>query len=303
MLTFLNTLTNLMLLLAWVRLWTRPSREFYFNPFLSGTSRLCDSVLDPLRAALRLPEAPIALLVMLMLFALRTLIISHLGGTWICQLSPLFIFMAPENNGSWTPIFTFSALHAIAALLRFWGVYLIVRLITTNYRANRAFEAFSYFTRPFSLLPLPLQPLLLLIGHLALVTTLLHLNLPHSSAIGSSELTQHLISPIASSSTLAQIVKTLWLSVLSMSGSLATLTSALFILIIGNLITSILGIQNLMLICHEGAEMLMGRFARSVSPATTGLNFAPLFFFLGINLLHHTIVSMLHQLISSPLLR
>ena len=62
---------NLLLLLFWIRLWSAPAKEFYFNPFLSGTVKFTDSVLAFLRPVLNMPEQAAALVVMLFVILFR----------------------------------------------------------------------------------------------------------------------------------------------------------------------------------------------------------------------------------------
>ncbi len=295
---------NLLLLLAWVRLWPTSSREFHFNPFLSATVRLTDAVLGPLRALLRLPEPAVAALALLLVYAFRTLLSGRLGATWSCGVAGLFVFSQPPSGDQWGPHFLYSALHAGLFLARLWGVFLLVRLITPRQRTSRAFEAFSYFARPFSRLPLLAQPVLLGALHLVLVAVLARHGLLKSLAPGGTGgLAEQAVSPFLTGPWPAQALKTLWLAALSMSDCLSLLTGALFVLILGNIVAALLQAGPLMLLCHESAEMLMGRFARPAAAAGGGLNFAPFLFLLAANLLRNSVSSALFQLIHSPLLQ
>ena len=83
-------LTNLLLLLFWVRLWSQPDRELYFNPLLSAPTRLTDRVLDFLRPALPLPERLTTLLLLVFLLAFRGAAWHHLPND-VRLLPPLLL--------------------------------------------------------------------------------------------------------------------------------------------------------------------------------------------------------------------
>jgi len=73
-------------LIFWVRLWSAPAREFYFNPFLSGTMRLTDSVLAFLRPVLFMPERAAALAVLIFVLLFKTVVTWRFGGDWLIRV-------------------------------------------------------------------------------------------------------------------------------------------------------------------------------------------------------------------------
>ncbi len=297
MLTF-TLLFNLMLLLFWVRLWSSPSGEFHFNPFLSGTVRLTDSVFSFLRPVLRLPEQAAALLILVFIVAFKTLFVSRLGGHWSLTIGAVFQFAPPVAGDLWGPRFLYSALDAALFFAHVWTVYFLVLAISSQQRASRAAEAFAYFARPFSRLPFLAQPVALLVIHGLLALTLsrtgvLTETLPNQTAEPSAA------SPFLSGPLLLQGLRTGWLAVLSFADGLALLTRTLFVLILGNFAAAILQIGGIAVVCHEAVEMLMGRFARNRTATGMGLDFTPLIFFFVISITYDSIRAGLFNLIHS----
>ena len=294
---------NILFLLFWVRLWSAPEKEFYFNPFLSGTVKLTDSVLAFLRPVLFLPEQAAALVVILFITLFKTILFSRLGGTWIIQLGTYFQFTPPVQAAGEriTPLLLFSVLHVAVFLVRVWTVYLLVRLITPPFRTTRATEALAFFARPFSRLPSLAQPFALLALHAVLVFAI--------SRTGTLSVTGQpleatpaeatLVSPFLSGPLLMQLLKTGWLAALSFADGLMLLTRGLFILIIANLGAAILQARGATIICSEGVELLLGRFTRRGS-AGMGFDFTPLIFFFVVDLMYNSICRGLFELIQSP---
>lgn len=293
----LQVIFNVLLLLFWVRLWSAPANEFYFNPFLSGTVRLTDSVLSFLRPVLRLPEQASALLTLLFIGAFKTLLLGRMGGSWSLTVGAVFHFSLPPSGDLWGPHFLYSALDAALFFARFWTVYFLVLAISPQQRASRAFEAFAYFARPFSRIPFLAQPVVLLAIHGALAFVLCRTGVLTEAMAGQQAgVEQASASPFLTGPFFMQLLKTGWLGVLSMADGLALLTQALFILILGNFAAAILQIGSLTIICHETVEMLLGRFARN--PVTgMGLDFTPLIFFFVANLTYEGVRAGLFNLI------
>jgi len=291
---------NTILLLFWVRLWSSPDREFYFNPFLSGTVRLTDSVLVFLRPVFNLPDQVAALLVLLFAAAFKTIALVRLHVAWLLSFGVNFAFAPAAAVTSWKVQFVYSVLQFASFLFKFWSVYLIVKLITPQHHVTRATEALDFFARPFSRLPLLLQPVVLALLHFALAFAATRIGVLSIATPLNDEAKVISESPFLAGPFLAQFLKISWLAALSMADGLEILIRTLFVLIIGNLGAAIFQMQGLLIICNEGVELLMGRFARSRSMSGMGLDFTPLIFFFVVDMLYRGICIGLENLITMP---
>ncbi len=291
---------NILVLLFWVRLWSEPAREFYFNPFLSGTVKLTDSIIAFLRPVLLMPPKAAAFAVVLFIIIFKTVLFYRLNLGWNITLGTYFSFAPPAAAKPALPILLFSFLQTALFLMRLWTVYLLIRLITPAFRSSRALEALDFFCRPFSWIPFPLQPLVLLALHGAMALILTRIGAlgiaPHP--LGEPKLSA--ASPFLHGTLVLQMLKTGWLAALSLADGLMLLTRCLFALIIGNLLTAITRAQGLSLICGEGVEMLLGRFARR-GAAGMGFDFTPLIFFFVVDLMYNSVCQVLFKLIHSPM--
>jgi hypothetical protein len=304
---------HILMLFFWIRLWSAPSKEFYFNPFLSGTVRLTDSALAFLRPVLFLPEQAAALAVLLFVLLFKTLLLWRLGGDWSIRLGTWFEFTPRAADGRFSPVLLFSALQAAVFFVRLWTVYLLVRLITPSTRTTRATEALAFFARPFSRLPFLAQPLVLFALHAVIALTLARtaaLDVPAQlqQALGQAapglnphDVAQHVRSPFLTGPLYAQLLKTGWLAALSFADGLMLLTRGLIVLIICNLGATLFQSRGATIVCGEGVELLLGRFARRGS-AGMGFDFTPLIFFFVVDLMYNSICRGLYQLIHSPFL-
>ncbi|MDD4101737.1 MAG: hypothetical protein PHU80_03785 [Kiritimatiellae bacterium] len=291
---------NFIALFFWVRLWSAPAKEFYFNPFLSGTVKLTDTILAFLRPVLYMPAQAAACCVMLFIVVFKTVALHRLNIGWNITVGTYFNFSPPAAANPVLPILLFSFMQTALFIIRLWTVYLLVRLITPAFRSSRALEALDFFCRPFSWIPFALQPLALLALHG--VTALI---LTRTGSLGITphplgEPTPSAVSPFMQGTILLQMLKTGWLAALSLADGLMLLTRCLFALIIGNLLAAISRAQGLSIICSEGVEMLLGRFARR-GAAGMGFDFTPLIFFFVVDLLYNSVCQVLLRLIHSPM--
>ncbi len=291
---------NLLLLLFWIRLWSAPSKEFYFNPFLSGTIKFTDSALAFLRPVLYLPEQAAATVILLFVILFKALLFLRLQVPLTIKLGTFFHFSPIVVGDRMSGLLLFNLLHFAAFLLKLWTVYLLVRLITPPFRSNRATETFDFFARPFSRLPLLAQPFVLFALHAALAFTV-----SRTGALSTlSQITESAkpitTSPFLAGPLFAQILKTGWLAALSFADGLSMLTRALFILILGNLAAAILQARGAVIICSEGVELLLGRFARN-RIGGAGFDFTPLIYFFVVDMMYNSICIGLFNLIHLPL--
>lgn len=298
---YLPFLFNIVLLLFWVRLWAAPDKEFYFNPFLSGTVRLTDTILAFLRPVLFLPEQAAALALILFTVVFKTLLMARLNIVWELTFGLDFRYTPSATDSSWGLLLLFSAYHFASFLLKFWCVYLLVKFITPAHRVTRATEALDFFARPFSRLPLLAQPFVLILLQVVLAFAVSRTGVLNVVNPLSQETKTIAVSPFLSGPLFAQLLKTGWLAALAMADSLALLIRALFVLIIGNLGAAVFQSQGALILCNEGIELLMGRFARN--RATTlgmGIDFTPLIFFFVVDMVYRGICVGIGNLINSP---
>ena len=159
-------LINCLLLLFWIRLWSDPKGEFYFNPFLSGPIRLVDAVVN----ALGLPRKLTCLLMLVVGLVFRAALALRFGYEWKLSLGSIFDFT--PRMFSFPNLLVFSVLDFLLFIARLWTVYLLIRMITPSNRRDRGTEAFEFSVRPFSLLMPPLRIALLVTVHLLIVLEL-----------------------------------------------------------------------------------------------------------------------------------
>ena len=285
-------------LIFWVRLWSAPEREFTFNPFLSGTMRLTDSVFAFLRPVLFMPERAAALAVLLFVLLFKTVFNWRFGGEWLIRIGQGFAFAPLPAVNHAVSLVLFSTLQTAVFILRLWTVYLLVRLITPPFRSTRASEALAFFVRPFSYVPVLLQPFALLALHGVLAFTLTHACVSTQSPMPAAG---QPLNPFMSGPLYAQFLKTFWLAVLSFSDGLMFLTRGLFVLIIANFGAALLQSRGAAILCSEGVELLLGRFARRGGTGM-GFDFTPLIFFFVADLLYTSIGRVLLQLMYTPFL-
>jgi len=163
------TITNLLAFLFWVRLWSQPDRDLYFNPFLSAPTRLTDRILDFLHPVLPLPGRLMSLLLLVFLLVFRALALHNIfaQGPWTIAVGTIFSF-APAESGL-PGALRFSALHFLFFVVRFWGVFVLLQLLTPVPRRDRATEAFHFAALPLSALRRWLQVALLVAANAILV--------------------------------------------------------------------------------------------------------------------------------------
>lgn len=297
---YLLLVFNVIFLLFWLRLWSAPDKEFYFNPFLSGTIKLTDSVIAFLRPVLYMPEQAAALVILLFLTLFKTLLFVRLNFAWNITLGTYFLF-APARAENLPHLLLFSVLHIAAFLLRLWTVYLLVRLITPPFRTTRATEALAFFARPFSRISPFAQPFVLIGLHAALAFAVSRTGVLHIFSQVTEAPKTAMTSPFLEGPYYAQLLRVGWLAALSLADGLALLVRMLFAFIIGNLGAALFQARGATLICSEGVELLLGRFARH-GVGGMGFDFTPLIFFFVVDLLYNSICRGLYELIQSPLL-
>jgi hypothetical protein len=279
------TLTNLLALLFWVRLWSQPERELYFNPFLSTPTRLTDRVLDFLRPVLPLPGRPAAFLLIAFVLAFRALFRSrfHPEDPWRIALGLVFPFN-PGQPGMLGAL-QFSLLDFLFFLARFWGVALLVQWLTPVPRRTRASDAFRFFALPFSGLHGWLQPVALCLTHAALVCTLCSCaTLDARDLPRQHDLPFALPGPGSNGYRLALGSLTLC----SISDLLMVAWHMVFAMLVVSLFAALTRNPLLIVACQEGVVTLLGRFGHRLQLGF--LDLSPLLFMASLFLLHHAVV-------------
>ncbi|MCL2103637.1 MAG: hypothetical protein FWH21_01060 [Kiritimatiellaeota bacterium] len=288
--TYLQLAAHLFLLLFWARFWVKPKQAFYFNPFLSGTTRFIDGLIQFLRPALRFPECLMPLVLLLLFWVFQTIFFARFGDVWNMSFGG-FYFSPPDESLSWGMQFAYSGLLSAQLLLGAWTLYVLTRLIARPNRTTRAQEAFAFFMAPFSWLPCLLQLLVVLMLHFGLVYAVIHIGaVPH---IGQEE--RFTGGPLSD-----QFLKTGALALLSFSNGLDILLYALFFFWAGAFSSWLLGNTFLMMICQENIEVLVGRFKRNPSTITGGLDFSLLIFSIVVYHLANFVQSRLGNVILAP---
>ena len=298
--TYLQLAAHLFLLLFWTRFWVRPEQEFYFNPFLSGTTRLIDGIIGFLRPALMLPDRLMALVLLVLFWAFQAVFFVRFGKAWHIAFGMVY-FAPPEEALSWGTQLACSGLRSAQFLLQVWTLSFLVRLISPPTRTTRAQEVLAFLTSPFSRIPLLAQPLVLMALHVGLVLAVLRTAaLPSVVDIVQGETTgiQHVL---AGGSALGQLYHTGLLALMSFVSGLEALLYALVVFLFAGLATMLFGAKGPAIICRESADLLMGRFARNASSASGGIDFTPLFFIIIVNLISHYLQTGLGRLVLLPL--
>jgi len=299
MIVYLQLIVHLLLVLLWLRIWVKPANEFYFNPFLSGTTRLVDSVLNFMRPVLMLPDQAAAFVLLAFFCVFKTLFFLRFGNGVFLTFGTIFAFEPAPDKDAFSLQILYGTLQFGFFLVRLWTLALLVRLIAPPKRLTRAREAFTFFTRPFSSFPFILQPFLLLGLHFCLTITMLNLGfIPNTLPV----LIQH---PLGNASdffltgqSLNLLLKTGLLSLMSFGDGLMWLNNALVLCLAGSFLSMIFGWKTIALISSEGIEVFLGRFTRRQT-ATSGIDFTPIIFYFIVYILYSTVQIGLYKLIAS----
>lgn len=300
---YLQLIAHLLLLLFWVRVWVRPANEFYFNPFLSGTTRFTDNILQFFRPVLMLPDQGAALVLLSFFCVFKTLFFMRFGPGVTLSFGTLFSFTPDAHATAFSLQVLYGAVQFALFVVRLWTLYFFVQLIAAPKRLTRAAEAFAFFTRPFSLIPFILQPFVLVGLHFCLTVAVLNLGFipgtlttlipnPEAPALGL----------FLEGHPLHLFLRMGWLSLMSFGDGLMWMNNALLLCILGSFLSMLFGMKTVMLICAESVEVLLGRFSRRPT-ATGGIDFTPMIFYFIVNSLYAMIQIGLYKLITLPLFK
>ena len=276
-------ITDLLVLLFWVRFWAASEQEFYFNPFLSAPARLTDRVVDFLRPVLPLPGRLTALLLVAFVLAFRAVALQHFfaeNWPWTVTIGPFFAF-TPRQPGVHGALL-FSLLDFLFFIARFWGLYLFVQALTPVMRRDRGSEAFHVAAMPLSAQRWWLQLLLLVATHAVLVYELTRVGV---ATLHAAEGMPHSTAPMLPDvSTADHLLHLGWLTALSLADALQAGKACMLAFIIGSFVSLLLQNAALNAVCNEGVSVLLGRFARRIPVGM--LDFTPILYFFGVNILY-----------------
>ncbi len=276
-------LTNLLLLLFWVRLWSQPDRELYFNPLLSAPTRLTDRVLDFLRPALPLPERLTTLLLLVFLLAFRGAAWHHLRPEepWAVAIGPLFRFVPREPGVAGA--LAFSLLSFLFFIACYWGAYVLTQFLTPVRRRDRTSEAFRFAALPLAALPRGAQLLLLLAVHGVLVYVLCLIGSPGTAPTPqASPGTAPTVALPALTLTL-QPIQLVYMGLLSVADLLVTALHLMFALLVGSFAAALLQNPATGILCNEGIATLLGTRRRLMIGF---LDLTPLLYLIALHLLY-----------------
>lgn len=287
-------LSNVFLLLLWMRLWRVGPHEFTFNPLLSGPSRLADAVIDFLRPVLiGLPSAWIAGLSLLFLLAFRGVLLCSAGADW--QIVVGMGFGRVLGVGNWFDCTVFSITVFVVFLIRIWGLGFLIAVMTPARRPDRVAEAFAHFTRPFSLLPRLHMGLALVALNALLVIHLQHVGRPFTGSF-TNGLTA-LPAALDWQQPVAAVVRLSWLTALSLADSLHTAGGAMMGVVLASLLATITQNHGLQQLTRESVAFLLGGFSRR--PVVIGLiDLTPLAYFFAMNILYGLATGLLRMLLA-----
>ena len=299
--TYLQLAAHLFLLVFWMRLWVKPEQSFSFNPFLSGTFRLGDKVVAFLRPALGFPDRSAAFVLLAFFWIFQAMFFIRFGKIWYLSLGMVQFIAPPKESLTWGMQFAYSGIHSAQFLIQVWTVYFFTRLIAPPNRPARAQEAFTFFMRPFSRLPLLLQPFVLLALHVALayavvrIGALSHIGLPRQDEV------KFVSGLFTDGHVLAQLARIGMVAMMSFASGFETLIYAIIFFILGGLAMTLVGVQTLSLIFRESVDVLMGRFARNPTVTGGGFDFTPILFIFVVSFINGNMQVLLSKLLLMPL--
>ncbi|MDD2599664.1 MAG: hypothetical protein PHO37_10605 [Kiritimatiellae bacterium] len=298
----LSFVFNIILVFLFVKLCSKNESEFFFNPFVGLVSTRINKLLDFLKPVLAMPEQMAILVIATFLFLFKTLLFSRLSPVISISFGELITCtpmaeMSVPGTPARVALLVFSLLNTSTFIFKFWSFYFLTSLIAVPLRKTRASEAFSYYAMPFSRLPLLFQPVALLLLHTALAyicssvghLTYLQLGADRPGVIALTT------APFA-----IRIVKTIWLGMLSFSDAIMIMVQVLFVSIIGSMIATVLRKKELMTLCSETTELILGRFSRG-GASRGGLDFTPIIFFFVAHYGYMIICTFVTNLINTPI--
>lgn len=294
--SILNVFFDCVIFFFSIRLLTRPGHGFSFNPFVSAPTVSMDNVLGGIRSFFGLPERGGCVMVILLAFALKILFLHKTGPSAGLNVGTVFTFTpSPSAAGGFAAAAGLGAAGTLLFVFRVWTVFLFVRLLQPPGAGSRALDAFSYFSRPLSRFR-TVTAWLTLAGGGFLFMLLLVQGFRLTSLTPTGRMDVALFGSIP---VWISLLKTAWLTVLTLVDGIYFLNQTLFVLVVGSLLFSLIGWMAGLAFVGEWIDLVLGRFriARQVGGM---LDFRPVFFFLLSTLLYSFLAGILSQMILMP---
>lgn len=298
--TYLQIILNAILLFLGIRIFTRPQKAFYFNPFISAPMGLLDRWALFLRPVFPFAEQIVFAIIFLAIFFVKVACFMKSGTQPSFTIGRQIVFLMPFTKDAMVAFpqaLLCSVFDCIFFLFRFWCVYLFVNLLTGKTFQKRALEAYSFLCRPLSRLPIFIAPIVLFIAILVLLVLLLNLfpDPTVRSLIPTSGDSPIITLQILSEPFPVLMIKLAWLGVLFMVDALYFANMTLFVAILGNIACALLSWHTGNAVCSEIVDMLLGRFSRKIGGGV--LDFTPIVYYFVLSTVHSFISNALVQML------
>ena len=282
-------LTNVLLLILWLRLLPQRDEKTFFNPYVAGGVSFADRILRFLQPVLgALPPYAAATLVLVFLIAFRGIVAAGVGLDWVETMG---LWRISINNRSPGASLWFSFLSFGWLLHRLWTLEWVLTLLRPKTRDSRASAALSAFAMPVSAVPVVSRGIFLLLFGAVLGASLARVGFPNIPIIEAAD--PSLVLPAVPETGKALLV----MSVGAMTDVLAMASQFVMIFIILSFFGTIMGSQPTATIGTEGIDLIVG----SVVPrpiTVGGMSFAPIVFFIVAGLLHTVVLGVLYQFLT-----
>ena len=283
-----DSLVNLVLLVFWLRLWTRSDdRNLVFNRYLAPFDRAASLVTDFLRpVCLGAPPQVAAAAVLVFVIVLRGLAVPD-RASWLLTLG----FDRVADTGHVGTRIAFSALSFGVFLFKLWSLAVLYAGSRARAFREQPVTALAHLSRPLSLLHVEWRPLALF-GFGILVAALLDVGghaIPRSTlAVLPVGLHWQADAPVVTALKLALLALAAWVQVLPV------IQSILFLLILGSWISMFTGSDGLIVLCHDWITLLLGPLRRF--PLRLGLfDLTPIVFAFALGYISNGLMQLLYS--------
>ncbi|MFO7871313.1 MAG: hypothetical protein R6V03_07775 [Kiritimatiellia bacterium] len=277
-----DTLINAALLVFWIRIWAEES-DLLFNPYLAGPERIAGKLLMFLGSFARpLPLRAAAAVLVSAVLLLRGFLVPA-RAAWSVQWG-LYQFSCTGGGVALRSLFSFFSFAVF--LLKLWSISLIYTFFNPGDHASSPGSALHGASQPFTWFRAEFRPLLLLICSGAVI---LGLHLVERSAGGTGIQT-------SAGTPSAFVMLVVMLSAAGIINVLPVISSALFLFVIGSLLSTVTASGRLLYVCREWTDFILGPLKRY--PLRVGMfDLTPLIVFFAIGFIHLALIS----IISVPL--
>jgi len=294
---YLSFIFNLLIVALIVRLCSKNSSEFFFNPFVTYVNTRINRALAFLKPILALPEQLSLIIIIIFIFLFKTLLLSRLDYNTGITFGEYIRCRPSGNISEHSAILIFSFLNTMLFIFKLWSFYILVSLVAAPKRRGRAGEALCFFTRPFSSLPLIFQPFVLLGVHALTAFSASVVGVFSYTPEGSAEI---IPLSLTASPLIVRFIKMVWMGILSLSDGLMMMVTILFTCIIGSVIAALMKKRSVMTLCQEGVALVLGRFYRGGATGA-GLDFTPIIFYFAVSIGYKMISSFVTGQIRMPI--